>query len=272
MLSFVQDFNRSGYERCVEIYPKINEFCQDLFINTKFKKFAGGRFFLDELNKANKLSYFSTDLPSTKWFAMDVAKNGCAYTQAVVQIPPDQLGYFIHPQHTNDHLLNAYGEQFNFCNGMTIYDRKGKYINAWEVFMSTSDACSYTINKSFIEYFSKWICYFTDSFPTLLETETIHLIETIDLSFAPLNFFDTALSQKALIKEKLSRQEFNCFTLCGLGKTMKEIAKDLGLSPRTIEGYLRSIKNKLGISFKSDIMKFAQEITSSNDIFKHRNY
>lgn len=271
MLSSVQDFNRSGYELCVEIQPKISKVCQSLFVNTKFKKFSVGRFFLDKLGKTYKVAYFSTDLLSTKWLMMmDDIKNGCDYNQAIIETPPNQLSYFIHPQHTNDHLLNAYREQFHFCNGMTIYHRHDQYIDAWEVSMSTTDACSYTINKSFMDYFSKWISHFNERLPTLFDTETIHFVETMDLSFCPLKFFEERLpSRMAWIKENLSLQEFKCFTLCGLGKTMKEIAVNLKLSPRTVEAYLNNVKNKLGINFKSDIIKLYQEIVS-DDVFRYK--
>lgn len=57
----------------------------------------------------------------------------------------------------------------------------------------------------------------------------------------------------------LSSREFQCLSLLSNGRTMKEIGKHLGLSPRTIESYINSIKNKLGCINKSEVIRIFEK-------------
>ncbi len=52
----------------------------------------------------------------------------------------------------------------------------------------------------------------------------------------------------------LSKRETECVTLLAKGNTAKEIAAQLNLSPRTIEHYIENVKNKLGVSTKSELL------------------
>ncbi len=61
----------------------------------------------------------------------------------------------------------------------------------------------------------------------------------------------------------LSQREAQCFYLLAYGKSMKAIARILKLSPRTIEMYITKIKNKTGISYKSELTQRAIDILLS---------
>jgi DNA-binding CsgD family transcriptional regulator len=53
---------------------------------------------------------------------------------------------------------------------------------------------------------------------------------------------------------KLSKQQRNCLNLIIKGFTAKEIAKQLNLSTRTVEGYTEIIKEKLNCKSKAEII------------------
>lgn len=53
----------------------------------------------------------------------------------------------------------------------------------------------------------------------------------------------------------LSKRQNECLYLLAHGMTIKEIAKKIGLSPRTIEHYLEVIKTKLNCTSRSDLIK-----------------
>jgi len=55
----------------------------------------------------------------------------------------------------------------------------------------------------------------------------------------------------------LTDKQENCLFLLVRGKTIKEIAKILNLSPRTVEDHLDGIKTKLGCHYKSEIIEKA---------------
>ncbi len=55
-------------------------------------------------------------------------------------------------------------------------------------------------------------------------------------------------------KVRISNREYCCLLFLTKGKSMKEIAQSLDLSPRTIECYIQNIKIKTGLSFKSELI------------------
>ena len=58
---------------------------------------------------------------------------------------------------------------------------------------------------------------------------------------------------------QLTQREAECLFLLVRGKTAKEIALFLEISTRTIESYIESIKNKMGVSTRSEIIATAIE-------------
>lgn len=57
--------------------------------------------------------------------------------------------------------------------------------------------------------------------------------------------------------EKLSDREFEVFQLVGHGKSTKEIAKQLGLSPKTVDVHRANIKEKLGLKDATGLVRHA---------------
>lgn len=61
--------------------------------------------------------------------------------------------------------------------------------------------------------------------------------------------------KKSLNNYNLSTRELECLRLIAAGKTYKESAYTLQLSPRTVEAHINNIKAKLGINSKSELLK-----------------
>jgi DNA-binding CsgD family transcriptional regulator len=55
----------------------------------------------------------------------------------------------------------------------------------------------------------------------------------------------------------LTEREMECLFYLLRGKTNKEVAKQLHLSPRTVEQYVEQLKNKFGCDKKSELIEFA---------------
>lgn len=52
----------------------------------------------------------------------------------------------------------------------------------------------------------------------------------------------------------ITHRERECLTYVAKGFTLKMIAKELGLSPRTVESYLRNFKERIGIKTKCELI------------------
>lgn len=59
----------------------------------------------------------------------------------------------------------------------------------------------------------------------------------------------------ANVSASISTREFDVLKELSTGATIKEVALSMDLSPRTVESYLKNVKNKLGLQKKSDIIK-----------------
>ena len=53
---------------------------------------------------------------------------------------------------------------------------------------------------------------------------------------------------------RLSPRQIECLTLISLGKTSGEIAKQLGLSPRTVDHYVAVACAKLGVRTRAQVV------------------
>lgn len=66
--------------------------------------------------------------------------------------------------------------------------------------------------------------------------------------------------------EQLSAREQDVAVRFGQGRTYKEIAREIGISPNTVRYYLRSIYMKLGINSKADISRLLHDLPNSKPI------
>ncbi len=58
--------------------------------------------------------------------------------------------------------------------------------------------------------------------------------------------------------ESITARELDCLYELATGQTMKEIAKSIEISPRTVETHLNHVKDKLSLATKSDLIQFAR--------------
>ena len=72
---------------------------------------------------------------------------------------------------------------------------------------------------------------------------------------------DKKIEKKCL---SLTKRELDCLNNLVLGYSTKEIAKVLGLSPRTVEDYLQNAKDKLRCSKKSEVIQIMLSRNSMN--------
>jgi DNA-binding NarL/FixJ family response regulator len=75
------------------------------------------------------------------------------------------------------------------------------------------------------------------------------------------NYYSEGLSQQLAPASLLTPREKEILQRIATGKSNKHIARDLGLSFRTVETHRLNIKRKLGIEGQADLIRFALEQT-----------
>lgn len=70
--------------------------------------------------------------------------------------------------------------------------------------------------------------------------------------------FKGGFDQKKVLP-KLTERETDCLSLVAKGYTIKMVAHEFGLSPRTVEQHLRNIKDKLDVTSKKQLLEYWHE-------------
>ncbi|HEV8235354.1 MAG TPA: LuxR C-terminal-related transcriptional regulator, partial [Gemmatimonadaceae bacterium] len=59
--------------------------------------------------------------------------------------------------------------------------------------------------------------------------------------------------------EQLSDREFDVLRGLGMGRTVKEVAETLGLSPKTVSTYRTRLMEKMGFTTNADLVRYSAE-------------
>lgn len=153
-------------------------------------------------------------------------------------------------------------ENFSIDHGLTIFKNTKDYCDYYN-FASTpsnSGIINFYINN--FDYFENFILYFSENANSLLQTSYSNKVYFPNAKqlIRNVNFIPTSDSDKHGINEikpkryylnndlknrYLTHQEFTCASHVIQGHSIKESAKLLNISPRTVEFYLNEVKQKL---------------------------
>ena len=184
-----------------------------------------------------------------------------------------------------NHLANLEGNWQGSSFVLTLKDRRGKFLFAnqtmaesfgfknendllglteFDLCMTSNQATQITNNdKKILELNQPQVFY---------ETVMIKNCETVSAISHKLPFrinnkknlgvlcVSFVLTERKIIRPqksftKLSKRQNECLYFLATGMTIKEIARTMALSPRTIEHYLEAIKIKLNCKSRSELVK-----------------
>ncbi|WP_354359581.1 response regulator transcription factor [Variovorax boronicumulans] len=97
----------------------------------------------------------------------------------------------------------------------------------------------------------------------LKDAPAAEIVAAIEAVSAGGTFLSPAVSKKLFRNQAprplLTPRESQILTALGRGESSKQIARDLGLSVRTVEAHRQSIKRRLGIEGQAELIKYAVE-------------
>ncbi len=150
-------------------------------------------------------------------------------------------------EYVKQDALLEFDHSYAMDQGFDIYRRQKDHVELWSFIGKTNqplfhDFCINNINKlnDLIDLCSTPI---TQQGSLFLEKK----------AFIPLNL------ASSFNKNFLTYREVECTRLIILGKTTKEIARDLNLSSRTVEVYINNIKQKTGCSYKHNLINLYKD-------------
>jgi len=86
------------------------------------------------------------------------------------------------------------------------------------------------------------------------QSELSEYVQEIENQMASFNTFGSVPDKMVIKEAQLSKMESRCVYYWSKGLSMKQIARQLSLSPRTVEAYLNSAKRKAGCQYKSELI------------------
>lgn len=243
------------------IHQQLMDICSPLFLRSYIKSFRYFRLFKDG-------SYLNLST-NNDWLYSRMTKihnNGLIFQSALCSAVSDDYTFFIWPNDPDaDEVTNLFYD-FNIWNGLSVYKRDSISVETWS-FGATKDhtnLANYYINnmcliKDFVKDFN------TKGLPLIDVCDTkklAHFKETTILDEEknePILFNSQSNQPKSSFNDKevtFTFRELQCISMISRGKTYKEIATFLELSPRTVESYIQDAKNKLGVSFKRNLIDY----------------
>ncbi len=176
------------------------------------------------------------------------------------------------PDKTDELFLNLY--DFDIWNTMCIYKNHTNYVEGFYFATHKENVNFPNFFLNHIDTLKHYIFYFKNNFLTKIDSQIIDTISVptiskesfiqetnkrIDMqtsSFIEASRINNYVFHRGNERISLSRRELECLQYLSHGKSTKEIASHLQLSPRTIEMYLQRIKEKTEIPSRSKLIDF----------------
>lgn len=250
--------------------------------------------------KNYKYLSIGTNLEYLKYYLQNLKEPGAIFEPARIfsstSLAPnkDNLRYFIWPNQYSKDIKDPLFEilyKFNVWNGFTISKYTDDYVETWSFATDkTSESTTqFYINNlplfdRFITYFKKCTSEFTkeindEKLAVFQNPFNLNCVSSEGLSNKILNDVLSAKNNIKMFKflcensriSTLSNREIECLFYISSGKTMKNIAKVMSISPRTVEMHINAIKRKTNINYKADLSNLISldEMILYKQIFKN---
>ena len=265
--------NKLLYDYNVKIQRELKSICKPLkdYLHLNFgymKIYPDGSYFL-----------LNDDLNFVSQFILTLEKDTIFCEKYIGELNnKHRFTYTLWPKTPTDHPSMQLHFNAGYWNGMDVFYKGEDYLELWW-FSRQLNSDNYTDEEGFYcrntETLTKFILYFKKYSAQLLgefnkkdfavfeKGFDFSTAEFIPEEYNRISHFLQELSNKALTINgsvvKFSPREIECLKYLGLGKTAKETAKTLVISPRTVETHLKNIKLKTGYSSKSDLIKLFED-------------
>ena len=155
----------------------------------------------------------------------------------------------------------------NIWNGLTLCENGEGSISGWSFGTTAENESVLDFCLENIYLLKHFVLYMKSQHPNLLApsdgscfytfAEPKELEESQVPEAAIQHFFEQTSIDKYCIdaeeKHFLTKREFDCLYELSLGKSAKQIAQALDISPRTVEGYLEKMKMRFNLSTKNQL-------------------
>ncbi len=268
MKSDLNSINIPAFQFNMEIASRVDEVSQPLSRYFGITHFGFIRIFKDGrmLRMANNPKWTSTYFEKAYYNDLDL--------YSMRDVPENDSRLLILTGEPQGEHCSLLCKEFNIWNALAIYEKFAEYSDFW--FFSSSPNNTQVINfyLNQVPILKKFAAYFKDKFsqelknvnPNKLITSTVRIEKSsLDEKQKVQTFFSDLNINSYKIDDNfsLSKKEFECLFYLVQGRTMKEIARFMNVSFRTVEFHLNNVKKKLHCNKKSQLI----DILLKNNVF-----
>ena len=216
--------------------------------------------------------FLSTNEQWTQYHYQNIHDHGTFFQTAMNNTCTQDFYRVVWPANTNDHFLQSLNH-FGMWHGINFYKKGQGYLELWTFSTSVDKENIHQNYINTLKYFEEFIAYFNNRAQEIINVKdssrlakfkdtvnfgTNDILLNNSTTYQFLNICDKMKIDKLIIKGltesvSLTKRETDCGKLLSAGRGTKEIANALDLSPRTVEFYINSIKEKTGLHSRAQI-------------------
>lgn len=264
-------------------YDYLCEVCHPLFKNTPLRYFDYLRCYDDGTTTTMSVSPdFVTKilseflLPTLEEFQLfSLFHQKATYLSTLTSLPPGASE--LDPEKYEKNIV--YAAENNIFHRLYIVERAENYYVTFGFGVTDDNRSIINFYLNALPYLERFVRYFDYHMTNIIEAQLqeFNIIlpeyqrktveQKFNISLPSLNTNDLSISKdhsdKKIIEIDLTPREKLCLQLIAQGYTMKNAAKRLEISHRTVEQHLRNIKDKLGITTKNQLVEIWHEYTKN---------
>lgn len=176
-------------------------------------------------------------------------------------------------------IIVAPAAQFNYCFGISFFKTTDNYVEACDFAAPTNNVTAIDFYFNHMDLLqNKFIAYFKQEASVIIASahdegfilpKSMYGKPHVNQVYEYKKIYEFIRPDRIRVKHRrkeivFSRREHECLVSLAKGKTIKEIASNLNLSPRTIEFYVSNAKKKVGCNYKNQLIEMVWE---NKDIF-----
>lgn len=247
-------------------------------ITTPLKEVLGiPNFGYFRIYKDGRFNHICTSHSWSEYYIKNIKESNDLFANQIRRAPINDYIISLSPEapEKGDAILEPLIDKMGFWNWVTFHRKGEGYVESFIYIADKNDSKKKDLYINSLDLLKKYNAYFTQEFQDIITTTDIHALgqyenyqnikealETPPPLSPEQTFMNKIPDNKLFVKGQahtFSRRQMQCLRELAKAKTLKEIGRDLNISPRTVESYLEAIKTKTGARYKSDLIKIYQD-------------
>lgn len=265
----VNEKNNLSVQYNLKVASTLTSLCDPLFQTFGLSTFGYKRIFKD-----GRYLFLSTNNEWQSYHLYHIHNHGNFFKNAMAECSSSREDSFYRtfwPSLSSDHFLQSLNH-FDMWNGINFYRKKEDSIELWTFSTNAEQHQNPNSYLEMLNHLEHFIAFFNVKACDIIDVsdqkklarfkDGLDLVLPESCDFTPHNknlFLDaTKIDRIPLMVGSrfvhLSKRQTECVKLVSYGKSIKEVARLLKISPRTVETFLGSVKCKTGYATMSEVI------------------